>query len=99
MKLSFLPAELFLTEEEGSYVIRLAGEKVLETKAEKKAIKKFNEIRTKLEETYPARKLTSEEKQAALQRLIGDRVYTEVRNSLKNPNRFKSSIPKTRTFG
>lgn len=99
MKLSFIPAELFLTLEDKEYVITLAGEEVLRTPFERNALKKFNSLRKELEETYPTPELTSEQKKEALKRLVGDRVYTEVRNSLKNPNRFKSGIPKTRTFG
>ena len=97
MKLSFLPAELFLTLEDTEYVVTLAGEELIRTTIERNALRKFNILRKELEEKYPARELTKEEKQEALKRLIGDRVYTEVRNSMKVPK--KDKMPKTRTWG
>lgn len=98
MRLSFLPGELLLIDtKDGEFVITIQGEEVFRSRFEKKAIKFFNDIRREMEEKYPSAELTSEQKREALQRLVNDRVFTQVRNSMKKPK--QDRIPKTRTFG
>lgn len=97
MKLSFLPGGLILVKVSDEFIVTIEDEEVFRSKQEKKAIKKFNDIRRDMEEKYPATQLTLEQKREALSRLVNDRVYTQVRNSMKRP--IKDKIPKTRTFG
>jgi hypothetical protein len=98
MKLSFLPADLHLTQErDGTYLVTMRGDEVLRTKVEKKAITRFNSMRRELEAQFPARELTTEEKGAALSKSIMDYKLVEVRASTKPPK--KDKIRGTRTFG
>lgn len=97
MNLSFLPGELQLTKtQNGEYLVTLQGEEILRTRAERKALSKFNELRRELESQFPSRELSSEEKSAALRRLIGDALVKH------NGDRHHKKIIKkgsTRTFG
>ncbi|HJP91495.1 MAG TPA: hypothetical protein VJ875_06040 [Pyrinomonadaceae bacterium] len=98
MNLLFLPGQLRLdTSASGDHVITVAGEEVFRSRHEKRAITRYNEIRSEMEGQFPARELTREEKQKILEKLIGEFKYTAVRNSMKIPK--KENIPKTRTFG
>jgi hypothetical protein len=98
MKLSFLPGDLHLNQQrDGTCVVTLRGQEVLRTKVEKKALAKFNALRTELELRYPARELSPEEKAAALSRSVMDYKLVQVRASTKPPK--KDKIRGTRTFG
>lgn len=97
MKLSFIPGGLLLIKSGDEFIVSVEDTEVFRSKLEKKALKKFNDIRKDMEEKYPATELTKEQKQEALQRLVNDRIYTQVRNSMKKP--IKDKIAKTRTFG
>jgi hypothetical protein len=83
MRLSFLPGGLLLVKTGDEYVITIEDEEVFRSKLERKAIQKFNGIRKDMEQKYPATGLTKEQKQEALKRLIGDYLYTQVRNTMK----------------
>src|SRR5215210_6044899 len=98
MKLSFLPGDLHLNkEQDGTYLVTMQGQELLRTRVEKKALAKFNKLRMELESNFPARILTAEEKQAALERYVMDYKYRQVRAASKPPK--KEKITGTRTFG
>jgi len=97
MKLSFLPGDLYLTKNDsGIYVVTLAGQEILSTKSQRSALTKFNALRSELEEQFPARQLTSEEKAKLLQREINDSLLGH--NSLGGRKK-KTTAGGTRTFG
>ena len=97
MKLSFLPGDLHLNkEQDGSYVVSMQNVEILRTKVEKRAVTKFNVLRRELEDQYPTRELTPEEKLAALARCIGDHKFSQIRKEMKPVKRDKPSG--TRTF-
>jgi hypothetical protein len=98
MELSFLPGELYLKKtSDGTFVITIQGEEIFRGKIEKKALTEYNRIRKDMEEKYPARELTPEEKSEALRKWMMDAKITEVRNSTRKdkPDKIKG----TRTFG
>jgi hypothetical protein len=75
MNLSFLPGDLYLSQnEEGSFVLKLAGQEILNTNSERVALAKFNSLRAELETKFPMREPTAEEKADLLQREIKDSV-------------------------
>jgi hypothetical protein len=97
MKLSFLPGDLHLNkEDDGSYVVIVQGEHVLRTPQERKALAKFNELRLQMEEQFPPRELSLEEKRAILKKWITESRVALGHNSLRAP---KKKISTTRTFG
>ena len=98
MRLSFLPGDLHLTKEtDGTYLVTMQGQELLRTRAEKRAVEKFNAVRKDLEAQFPARQLTPEEKRSALENLLLDYKSGQVRASTKP--RKKEKITGTRTFG
>ena len=96
MRLSFIPGDLYLSENaSGSFVVTFRGEVVLETKAKKAAVTKFNTIRKELEAEFPTPELTPEQKaelrrQAALDSMVSH-------NSLRPEPKRKPG--RSRTFG
>ena len=77
MNLSFLPGDLHLSQNtEGTFVLKLAGEEILNTKSERTALAKFNSLRAELEQKFPMREPTPEEKAALLQRELKDYLLT-----------------------
>ncbi|HEV2398081.1 MAG TPA: hypothetical protein VGS27_14135 [Candidatus Sulfotelmatobacter sp.] len=97
MNLSFLPGDLHLTKnEDGFFVVEMAGQQILSTKSQKAALAKFNALRRELEERFPARELTPEERAELLQREIGDSLVGH--NSLGGRKK-KTTAGGTRTFG
>ncbi|HET9364056.1 MAG TPA: hypothetical protein VFP71_03615 [Candidatus Angelobacter sp.] len=97
MNLSFLPADLHLRKSDnGFYVVTMEGQEILRTKSQRAAISKFNSLRTELEERFPARQLTAEEKAELLQREIKDSLVGH--NSLGGRKK-KTTAGGTRTFG
>ena len=97
MKLSFLPGDLYLSKnEQGRYVVTLSGQEIICTKSQRTALTKFDALRAELEEKFPARELTAEEKAELLQREINDSLLGH--NSLGGRKK-KTSAGGTRTFG
>jgi|SRR5581483_1629941 len=97
MKMSFVPGDLHLTKERtGEYVLMMAGTEILRSHSEKKAIGRFKQLRTEMEEKYPARELTQEERFAMLKQAVGDSLVGH--NSLGGRKK-KTSAGGTRTFG
>ncbi len=73
MNLSFLPGDLHLSKNaEGFFVLKMAGQEILNTKSERSALAKFHSIRAELEQKFPMREPTVEEKAELLQRAIRD---------------------------
>jgi hypothetical protein len=98
MKLSFLPGKLDLSKEQnGDYLVTVAGQELLRTRTEKKAVAKFNALRKELETQFPIRKLGPDEKRAVLEKYLMDYTAVQVRASTKPPK--KERIKGTRTFG
>jgi hypothetical protein len=98
MELNFIPGELKLEKQrDGDYVVTIKGEEVFRGKVEKKALAEYNRIRKQMEQEFPPHELTPEQKRKALERMIADIKYTQVRNESKKP--IKDKIAKTRTFG
>lgn len=97
MNLSFLPGDLHLkTNEGGMFVLTMAGEEILATKSKRAAISKFNALRRELEERFPMREPTPEEKAELLKREIGESLVGH--NSLGGRKK-KTTAGGTRTFG
>lgn len=97
MKLSFLPGDLYLSKnEQGMFVVTMSGREILCTKSQRSALTKFNSLRAELEEKFPARELTAEEKAELLQREINDSLLGH--NSLGGRKK-KTTAGGTRTFG
>lgn len=96
MKMSFIPGDLhLLTNENGEHVVTLAGTEVLRTRSEKKATARFKELRSEMEQKYPARELTSEERAAMLKAAVAEAIV----GSGTVRKRKKSTARGTRTFG
>ncbi|MFZ1700964.1 MAG: hypothetical protein WAU71_09090 [Pyrinomonadaceae bacterium] len=83
VRLSFLPGGLILLKQGDEFVITIEEEEVFRSRVEKAALTKFHAIRCDMEEKYPATKLTKEQKQEALKRLVADQVLRQVRNSTR----------------
>ena len=97
MKLSFLPGDLYLTKNEnGMFVVTMSGQEILVTKSQRSALMKFNALRAELEQKFPAREITAEEKAELLQREINDSLLGH--NSLGGRKK-KTTAGGTRTFG
>lgn len=97
MNLSFVPGDLHLIKNEnGHFVVKMGGQEILSTKSQKAALAKFNALRTELEQKFPTREPTPEEKAELLQREIGDSLVGH--NSLGGRKK-KTSAGGTRTFG
>jgi hypothetical protein len=98
MKLSFLPGNLHLTkEQDATYLVIMQGQELLRTRAERKALAKFNAVRKELESQFPARELTPEERREMLEKYLMDYAAIQVRASTKPPK--KDKVKGTRTFG
>ena len=97
MKMSFLPGDLHLSQEEnGEYVVSIAGSETHRGRSEKQAVSHFKQLRKEMEAKYPARKLTQEERQEMLKQAVGDALVGH--NSLGGRKK-KTSANGTRTFG
>lgn len=82
--------------EQGLFVVKMAGQEILVTKSQRTALAKFNALRTELEERFPTREATAEEKAELLRREIGDSLVGH--NSLGGRKK-KTTAGGTRTFG
>lgn len=96
MKMSFVPARLDLTEEGGTFVIKVSGAEVFRTRSRKAAVSKFADFRGEFEKRFPTRELTPEEKKEAMLNAVGDSLIGH--NSLGGRKK-KSTAGSTRTFG
>ena len=97
MNLSFLPGDLHLSRnEQGQFVVRMAGREILCTVSQRAALAKFNSLRKELEREFPSREPTPEEKAGFLRREVGESLVGH--NSLGGRKK-KSTAGGTRTFG
>lgn len=97
MNLSFLPADLHLSKnQDGMFVVTMAGQEILCTKSQRSALAKFNSLRAELEKKFPTRQPTAEEKAELLQREINESLLGH--NSLGGRKK-KTTAGGTRTFG
>lgn len=96
MKLAYIPGELYLyTDEDGFNCLVLKGEMIGRFRSQKEGIRRFNELRSRLEEGVPKTELSDEEKRNLLVREIGESLTRH--NSLRNAGPKKRTG--TRTFG
>lgn len=96
MKMSFLPGELQLSEERGVFIVSVKSQEVLRTRSQKAAVAKFNAIRGSMENQFPHRETTQEEKQALLRNILNDAAVDE---TLRRPPKKRSTARSSRTFG
>lgn len=97
MNLSFLPGDLHLyRNQDGLFVVKLAGQEILSTRSRRSAVSRFNSLRAELEARFPVSEPTAEEKASLLQREINDSLLGH--NSLGGRKK-KSTAGSTRTFG
>lgn len=97
MNISFFPGDLHLRKtNEGTFVITLGGNQVLQTKSQRTALTKFNSLRAEMEKRFPARQLSKEEKAELLNREIAESLVGH--NSLGGRKK-KTTAGGTRTFG
>src|SRR6187549_1770968 len=98
MRMSFIPGQLFLdADSDGTFVVRLKGDEVLRTRVQKTAIAKYNQIRSILEEEFPASVPDPEEMRAILLKEIGLGLVQENKFEQMAANN-KKRTP-SRTFG
>jgi hypothetical protein len=96
VKLSFLPGELYLSEEYGVFVIQVQGKEILRTRSKRTAISKFNELRRSMEEQFPTREVTAAEKEELLKGILNEALLADVG---RRPPKKRSTADSTRTFG
>jgi hypothetical protein len=97
MKLSFLPADLHLSETtSGLFLVTMCGRELMSTKSQRAALAKFNAIRSELELEFPVREPSPKEKAELLQREISNSLVGH--NSLGGRKK-KTTASGTRTFG
>lgn len=96
MKLSFLPGELYLSEEHGVFVIQAQGKEILRTRSKRTALSKFNKLRRSMEQQFTAREVTPEEKGELLKGILNEALLADVG---RRPPKKRSTAGSTRTFG
>jgi len=96
MKLSFLPGELELCDDQGEFVIQVQRKEILRTRSKQTALSKFNVLRRSMEQQFPAREVTPEEKQELLKSIFNETMLADVG---RRPPKKRSTARGTRTFG
>ena len=96
VKLSFLPGELDLSDEQGEFVIQVQGKEILRTRSKRTALSKFNELRRSMEQQFPTREVTPEEKGELLKGILNEALLADVG---RRPPKRRSTAGSTRTFG
>ena len=95
--MEFVPGGLRLEQsEDGTYRVTVHAEEILRTRSSSTAVKKFNKVRLEMEQAFPARELTADEKEKTMHTAIGDSLVGH--NSLGGRKK-KTSAGSTRTFG
>lgn len=97
MRLSFIPADLHLTEIDGEFVISLQGSEVFRSAHSKKAVAKFHLLKKELQDRFPSHKPPPEEIAELLRKSIADSLVGH--NSWRPEERNRKKINSTRTFG
>jgi len=96
VKVSFLPGELYLSEEYGVFVIQVQGKDILRTRSRRTALSKFNELRRSMEQQFPVREVTPEERGELLKGILNEAVLADVG---RRPPKKRIKPGSTRTFG
>ena len=96
MKMSFVPGKLELTLMNGIYVVSVQGQPVMQTRAQKEAVKAFNELRRRMEKEFPPVGPSEEELKLLLRRTLAD---IAVDQTLRRPPKKRSTARSSRTFG
>lgn len=96
MKMSFLPGQLELYEEDGEFVVSLKNEVVMRTRVRRSALNRFNTLRTSMEAEFPHHPPSEAEIKAILSRVLNDAAIAE---TLKRPPKKRSTARSSRTFG
>ena len=96
VKLSFLPGELHLSEEHGVFVIQVQDKEILRTGSKRTALSKFNDLRRSMEQQFPTREVTPEEKRELLKGILNEARLDGVGRRLPKK---RSTARSTRTFG
>lgn len=96
MNLAFLPGDLHLTEERGEFLIQVRGNEILRTRSRRAALSKFNDLRRSMEQQFPTREVTAEEKRELLKGILNDALLADVG---RRPPKRRSTAGSTRTFG
>lgn len=96
MKLSFLPGELYLSEESGVFVIQMKEKEILRTHSRKTALSRFNELRRSMEQQFPTREVTPEDKEKLLKGILNEALLADVG---RRPPKKRIKPGSTRTFG
>jgi hypothetical protein len=96
MRISFVPGELYLTEDaNGFYTVTFRGSVILKTKAKKTAMAKYDAIRKELAAQYPTPEFTPQQKEELRRQASLDSMLSH--NSLRTE--LKKKPGKSRTFG
>lgn len=99
-KIAFLPANLSLEKDtanvpnDGLYHLVYKGEEIGAFKSETQAVKKYNELRQKLEDEFPKTDIDEGDKKRLLMEALKDSLVSQ--NSYRQRSVKKN---KTRTFG
>jgi hypothetical protein len=97
MKLSFLPADLHLgNDQEGHFIVSLQGNEILRTTSSQKALMKFNQLKKELEQRFPSHELSPEDAAEIMRKSIADSL---VGHNSWRPEERKKKLSSTRTFG
>lgn len=81
MNLSFLPADLHLTQNaDGYFVLTMAGQELISTKSQRAAFARFRALRADLEKRFPTQKPSAKEKAERLRREVQDSVLDQVKH-------------------
>jgi hypothetical protein len=97
MKLSFMPAKLFLdSADDGTFQITVNGHEVFRSRSQRAAVAKFNSMRAEMEKQFPAGEMSEADRAEAFKRMLGD--YLVGHNSLGGRKK-KTTAGGTRTFG
>jgi hypothetical protein len=99
-KIAFVPGNLSLEKDtanvpaDGLYHLSYQGEEIGSFKSETQAVKKYNEMREKLEVEFPKSELSDEDKKRLLKEALKDSLLADSGFRQK-----KAKKNKTRTFG
>jgi hypothetical protein len=94
VRLSFIPGDLYLSEDGNVFTVTFRGEAVLQTKSKKAALSRYNSLRSQLESLYPLQDITPEEKEERWRIERSDSLVGH--NSVRPPRR---KVNPSRTFG
>jgi hypothetical protein len=96
MKMSFVPGDLYLTEDaKGFYTVTFRGSVIVKTKAKTAAVAKYDAVREELAVQYPTPELTAQQKEELRRQAALDSMLSH--NSLRSE--LKKKPGKSRTFG